>query len=55
VAEFFGEKNCSRDNRARQSTPTSLVDPGNTSDTGGAEFFFVTKSTAPIHFRDLTI
>jgi hypothetical protein len=55
VTEFFRKNNCSRDNRARQSTATSLVDPGNTSDTCGAEFLLITKSAASIHFRDLTI
>ena len=49
VTEFFRKNDGGSYNRTRQSAPASLVDPGNTSDANGAEFFLITKSTAPIH------
>jgi hypothetical protein len=49
VPEFFRKNDGGGYNRTRQSTAASLVDPGNTSDANGAEFFLVTKSAAPIH------
>jgi hypothetical protein len=55
VPEFFRKNDGSGYNRTRQSTAASLVDPGNTSDANGAEFFLITKSTAPIHFVNLAI
>jgi hypothetical protein len=51
MSEFFGENHCSRDNRTRQSTAASFVNPGNASHANGAELFFITKSTAPVHPR----
>jgi hypothetical protein len=49
VPEFLRKNDGSGYNRTGQSTATSLVDPGNTGDANGAEFFLVTKSAAPIH------
>ena len=49
VTEFFRKNDGGSYNRTRQGTAASLVDPGNTSDANGAEFFLITKSTAPIH------
>ena len=49
VTEFFRKNDGSGHDRTRQSTAASLVDPGNTSHANGAEFFLVTKSTAPVH------
>jgi len=55
MTKFFRKDDCSGHNRARQRTPTSFINPSNTSDTGAAQFFLVTKSASPIHFRDLMI
>jgi hypothetical protein len=53
MTKFFRKNYCSGHNRARQRTPTSFINPSNTRDTGAAQFFLVTKSASPIHFRDL--
>jgi hypothetical protein len=51
MAKFF-RKNYSRGyNRTCQSATTGFVNPGNLSDAGGAQFFFVTKSASPVHPR----
>jgi hypothetical protein len=55
MTKFFRKDDCSGHNRARQRTPTSFINPSNTPDTGAAQFFLVTKSASPIHFRDLMI
>jgi hypothetical protein len=52
MTKFFRKNYRSRDNRTCQRTTPSLVDPGNIRDAGGAQFFLVTKSASPIHFRD---
>ncbi len=54
VTKFFRKNYCSGHNRAGQRTPTSFINPANTRDAGGAQFFLVTKSASPVHFRDLT-
>ena len=53
MTEFLRENYRSGHNRARQRTPTSFINPRDTRDTGAAQFFLVTKSASPIHFRDL--
>ena len=49
VPKFFRKNDGGCYNRTCQSTAASFIDPGNTSDANGAEFFLVTKSAAPIH------
>jgi hypothetical protein len=54
VTKFFRKNYCSGHNRASQRPTASFINPSNTRDTGGAQFFLVTKSASPVHFRDLT-
>jgi hypothetical protein len=49
MAEFFGKNYCSGHDRTRQCSSTSLIDPRNPSQAGGAQFFLVTKSASPVH------
>jgi hypothetical protein len=49
VTKFSRKNDGGGYNRAGQSTASSLVDPSDASGANGAEFFLVTKSTAPIH------
>jgi hypothetical protein len=49
VTEFFRKNDGGSYNRTRQSAPASLVDAGDARDAGGAEFFLIAKSAAPIH------
>ena len=53
VTKFSRKNYCSGHNRASQRPPASFINPSNTRDTGAAQFFLVTKSASPIHFRDL--
>jgi hypothetical protein len=53
VTKFFRKNYRSGHNRASQRSPASFINPSNTRDTGAAQFFLVTKSASPIHFRDL--
>ncbi len=49
MPEFFRKNHGGGDNWAGESAATSLIDPGDASDTDGAQFFLVTKSAAPVH------
>ena len=49
MTEFFRKKHGGGDNWTCQSAATRFVNPGNARGADGAEFFFVTKSAAPIH------
>jgi hypothetical protein len=49
MAEFIWENHGSRDNRTRQRAAASLIDSGDPNDAGGAELFFMSKTTAPVH------
>ena len=49
VTEFLRKNHGGGNNRTRQSTAASLIDPSYASDANGTEFFLVTKSAAPIH------
>ena len=51
MAEFFGKNHCGGDNRTRQSAAPGFIDSGNARDSGGAQFFLVTKSASPVHPR----
>jgi hypothetical protein len=51
VAEFFRKNYCSGHNRTRQCSATSLINPGNPRQAGGAQSFLVTKSASPVHLR----
>jgi hypothetical protein len=53
MTKFFRKNYSSGDNWTRQGTTPSFVNAGDLDDAGGAQFFFVTKSASPIHFRDL--
>jgi hypothetical protein len=55
VTELFRKNDGGGYNRTRQSATASFIDPRDASHANGAELFLVTKSAAPIHFRDLTI
>jgi hypothetical protein len=55
VTELFRKNYGAGYNRTRQSATASFIDPRDASHANGAELFLVTKSAAPIHFRDLTI
>ena len=49
MTEFFRKNYCSGHNRTRQRPATSLINPGNPRDAGGADFFLITKSASPAH------
>jgi len=49
VPEFLGQYGCGRDNWAGQCSATRFIDAGDSNDSGGAQFPFVTKSAAPVH------
>jgi hypothetical protein len=49
MAKFFRENYRSGDNRTRQRTTPSFINPGDLRDPSGAQFFFVTKSASPVH------
>jgi hypothetical protein len=51
VTKFFRENYCSGDNRTCERAPSSFINPRDTRNAGGAQFFFVTKSASPIHLR----
>jgi hypothetical protein len=55
MTEFFRKNHGGSDNWTCQSTATGFVNPGNARGASGAEFFFVAKSAAPIHFVNLAI
>ncbi len=55
MSEFLRQNHRGGDNRTGESAATSLIDPGDVSDTDGTQFFFIAKSAAPIHqFADYT-
>ena len=49
VPELFRKNNRGRHDRPRERAAARFVDPGDGGDTEGAQFPFMTKSTAPIH------
>jgi hypothetical protein len=51
MTKFFGENHCGRDDWTRQRTAAGFIDAGYPSDAIRAEFFLVTKTTAPVHLR----
>jgi hypothetical protein len=55
MTKFFRENYCRGHNRTCERTTPSFINPSNTPDTGAAQFFLVTKSASPVHFRDLMI
>src|SRR2546423_8565675 len=54
VPEFLGQHGCSRDNGAGQCSATRFIDAGDSNDSGGAQFPFVTKSAALVHAAENT-
>jgi hypothetical protein len=52
MTKFFRKNDSRGDNRTRQRAAASFVNPSDTRDSDGAEFFLVTKSAAPIHQRE---
>jgi hypothetical protein len=55
VTKLFGQDHRSGDNWTGQGTAARFINSSNARGADGAELFLVTKSAAPIHFRDLTI
>jgi hypothetical protein len=51
MTKFFGQDHRGRDDGARQRATAYFINSSNASDAGGAKFFFVTKSAAPVHPR----
>jgi hypothetical protein len=49
MTEFLGKNYRSGHNRPGQRSATSFINPGNPRDAGGAQFFLITKSAAPVH------
>jgi len=53
VLELFRENNRSRYDGSREGATSRFVDSGDGRDAQGAQFPFMTKSTAPIHRRKI--
>jgi len=51
MTKFFGQNHCGGDHRTRQRAAACLIDSGDARDSGGAKFFLVTKTAAPVHPR----
>jgi hypothetical protein len=49
MTEFFGENHRSRHDWTCQRAAACFIDSCNARDSGGAKFFLVTKTAAPMH------
>src|SRR5262249_39110835 len=54
MTKFLGQNDSCSHNRPCESATPGFVNSGNACNAGGAQFFFVTKSASPVHFRNLT-
>jgi hypothetical protein len=53
MTKFLRQNDSGSHNRTRKSATPGFVNSGDPRNAGGAQFFFVTKSAPPVHFRDL--
>jgi hypothetical protein len=49
VTKFFRENYCSGHNRTCERATSSFINPRDTRNAGGAQFFLITKSASPVH------